>query len=324
MKATRSSIPRLRIVLLLVMGSLALISPRDSSSQSKDLKQVLAHADSLIAYQQADQTPYHLHYDLVSTGMDGQTTNGTFDFWFVDRQHQREWITIGSYYWDWTKVGEAVTSNTAGFEPLRIMEFFWYWRRPYAVIDEMSDLQALPGMKKVKTKLDVELCAADTFSEVCVNATLGNYVRAREGALSAVYAQWRPVGNRFATTDFALFQKKKMIFHAVGTIEPMKDADTVFDQSKRTYPSPPEKDKLEPKLIHHTQSIAEAYGSALVHVWVDSHGNVTNVELMDADEKSVAGAALRTAKTCKYIPAERNGSPVPSETTYLYTTWGGL
>jgi len=311
-------------LLTIAAGFLALFTCTNLClAQAKNLKDAISRADSLLAGYQNGVPPYHLHYDLTETSMTGQITTGTYDSWFVDPTHNRNRLVMGSYFWDATMDGASLVRHTSGQRSLRLQEFYWLWSRPKLVIDDLSDQKSIPGLKKINTSLGPELCASTTYSELCFDGNRGNYVRASAGNLTAVYAQWRPIGLRFFPTDVALFHKKVMIFHAIGSVEPFQDTSGILDVTKQTYPSPDDPIRPYPKLLHSSVSKSDSYGYALVKIWVDNQGNVAKFLLLDADEKSIADAALRTVQTFKYVPAQLAGQPTASETTYLYSTWGG-
>jgi hypothetical protein len=317
-----------RIFLVLVTLALAIpgiaqqATSTDQLAHSNKLKDAIIRGDALIAASQKELPPYHLHLDLIAIGGDGKTTNGTYDYWFVDPQNHRFRLVMGTYYRDTTVVRVAESYHSAGFEPLRIDEFFWYWRSPYGVKDEMTDQAFLPRMSRNKTKAGDELCAQTIYSKLCVDAAKGFYLQAQEGNLTALYDKWTPVGSRFVPLDLTLYHKKKLILHAIGSLGPVGDSATLLDVTKQTYPSPPEIDPPTPKTLRCVHSVADLYGYAKVHLWIDDKGNISRLQLMDSDEKALDGFAVRTAQTCKFMPAEIKGSTVPSETTYLYATWG--
>jgi TonB family protein len=165
------------------------------------------------------------------------------------------------------------------------------------------------------------LCADDTAgTSICFNPLIRLFAYAQMFNQTIMYDQWLPIGSHTVPGSIRIYQEKKLLVDATGTVEAVKK----FPPGLMEIPDTPSQQPPEAAhKVRHVKSVdtTEAlYGSIQIAVSVNEKGRVKKAEVVDSDDKQIEGMARKAARGMVFEPQMENGQPVPFDTV-LYLTY---
>lgn len=286
--------------------------------------QELKHATSLLADTTASDIPHHVHYDLKLYDKDGHASSATYDIYRDPILYTR--VDIKADTFTYTRI-ESRNSHTSwlrysGNKPLRIFDFEQVLDRPTAAIDRLSqELHQVQQMQPGQLQGTPLLCANDNAgTSICFQPLIHLFAYAQMFNQTVMYDQWLTIGTHTVPGSIRIYEDKKLLLEATGTVEAIKKFPPNLLQIPGT-PSqadPAEAHKiLRAKSIDMTQAV---FGNIQVAVSVDEKGRVKKAEVIDSDDKKIEGMARKAARGIVFAPQMEDGQPVPFDTT-LYLTY---
>ncbi|WP_158751689.1 energy transducer TonB [Acidobacterium sp. S8] len=301
----------------LIFGALALSPLRAQVMQSMNYDEELRHANSLVAGTTAEDISHHVHYDLKLYDQEGHESTATYDIYRDPLLYQRVEIKAADY--NLTQVDylhdHKSWLQTSGFKPLKITDFEQAVDVPQAAIKRFAN----EGMSDIMQPEELEgaplLCANDNDgTAICFNPFIHLFAYAQMFNRTIMYDQWLPIGTHSVPGNIRIFEDKKLLVEATGTVEAVDKFPPHFMQIPET-PSQPDPAKAHKIVSYKPMDISQMrYGNIQIHIFVDEQGKVTKAEIVDSDDKHLEGIARKFARSLVMQPQMQNGAPVPYDT----------
>jgi hypothetical protein len=295
--------------------------------QNTDYVQELKHAESLLAGTTPSDIPHHVHYDLKLKDRDGHETTATYDVYRDPIMYTRVDIKAGDFTLthiiserdnkDWL--------HYTGNSPLKVFDFEQVSEHPVSAIGRLSqDLTHAQQMQPGQLAGAPLLCASDeNGTSICFNPLLHLFAYAQMFNQTVMYDNWLPIGSHTVPGSIRIYQGKKLLVEATGTVEAVKKFPPDFMSLPQT-PSQPEPTKAHKIIRSKPVDMNEAIcANASVAISVDEEGHVKKAEIIDSDDKKIEGTVRKAARNMVFEPQLENGLPVPFDTIlYLaYYPW---
>ena len=287
----------------------------------------LQHAESLLAGTTISDIAHHVHYDLKLYDRDGHESTATYDIYRAPLLYTRVEAKAGDYTLTFIRSEREKKEwqQYTGIKPLKLFDFEQAMDRPTIAINRFSqELDRVQEMDPGQLDGAPLLCANDQGgTSICFNPLLHLFAYAQMFNQTVMYDQWLPIGAHTVPGSIRIYQDKKLLVEATGTVEAVKTFPPDFMRIPAT-PTKPEP-MAEHKVVHTkpidmTQAIA---GGIQLAVSVDEKGRVKKAEVIDSDDKKTEGMARKAARGLVFEPKMENGQPVPFDTVlYLeYYPW---
>ena len=286
--------------------------------QNTNYQRELEHAKSLLAGMTPTDVPHHIHYDLKFYDRNGHENTATYDIYRDPVMYERTEVKSGNY--QLTQISNKRDQKTwqhyTGDKPLKIAEFEQAMDRPSVAIDRFAlELDRIDNMRPQKLEGMPLLCANDNAgTAICFNPFIGLFAYAQMFNQTVMYDNWLPVGSHTVPGNIRIFQDKKLLLEASGTVEVVKKFPPHFMEVPDT-PSQPDPASLHKVLQSKGMDLTQPrFGNASLRLSVDENGHVAKVEIVDSDDKRLEGPARKFAQHLIFAPQMENGRAVPFET----------
>jgi Gram-negative bacterial TonB protein C-terminal len=303
--------------LTLILGTLAFASPHAQIMQNTDYELELEHAKSLLAGLTETDIPHHLHYDLKLYDREGHQTDATYDVYRDPTRSQRVEINAGDYQFthitnlrdhtDW--------QHSNGPAPLKVYDFGRVMDLPQAAIDRFAKQpQAVKSMSREQLQGAPLLCANDNAgTAICFNPMIRLFAYAQMFNCTIMYDQWLPTGTHTVPGTIRIYEDKKLLVEATGTVEAVKQ----FPEQLMKIPDTPSQvpPETQYKIVKSKpMDMSDArYGNVQIAVSVNEKGKATKESIMDSDDKHLEGVTRKYARDLVFEPRIKDGQPVPFE-----------
>lgn len=287
--------------------------------QNTNYEQELQHAKSLIAGETATNIPHHVHYDLKLYDRDGRQSAATYDIYRDPGLYERVEIKAGDY--QLTRINNVRDKNDwlhfTGDKPLRIFDFEQAFDLPHTAIDRFSqEADQVQKMEPQQLQGAPLLCANDNDgTAICFNPLIHLFAYAQMFNCTIMYDQWLPIGIHSVPGSIRIYEDKKLLVEATGTVEAIK----TFPPHLMEIPEMPSQTDPEKahKVIRYKPSDTSQprYGNIKIRVSVDEKGQVTKADVVDSGDKHLDRAGRKFARSVVFEPQVENGQPVPFDTT---------
>jgi hypothetical protein len=306
------------LAILITTMSLASGRARAQVMQNTDYEHELQDAKSLLAGETLTDIAHHIHYDLKLYDRDERQTTATYDIYRDPVLYRRIEIKADNY--QLTQINNVRDKQEwlhyTGDKPLKISDFEQALDVPEAAVDRLS-LEASQVQKMGPQELHGAplLCANDnTGTAICFNPLIHLFAYAQMFNRTIMYDQWLPLGTHTVPGSIRIYEGKKLLVEATGTVEAIKK----FPEHLMEIPVTPSQvdPAKEHKIIRYKpMDTSEArYGNVELHVSADEKGQVTKTEVVDSDDKHLEGIARKFARSIVFQPQLENGQPVPFDT----------
>lgn len=278
----------------------------------------LQHAESLLAGVTASDIAHHVHYDLKLYDRDRRESTATYDIYRAPLLYTRIEAKAGDYTLTFirSETDKKEWQQYTGNKPLKLFDFEQALDRPMIAINRFSqELDGVQQMQPGQLEGAPLLCANDQGgTSICFNPLLHLFAYAQMFNQTVMYDQWLPIGAHTVPGSVRIYQDKKLLVEATGTVEAVKK----FPPDFMSMPSSPAKlDPLAEHKVVHTKAIdmtQPVAGGLQIAVSVDEKGHVKKAEVIDSDDKKTEGLGRKAARGMVFEPKMENGQPVPFET----------
>jgi hypothetical protein len=305
--------------LVLIAASLSLVHANAQIMQNTNYEQELRHVQSLIAGTTATDIPHHVHYDLKLYDRDGhESTTGTYDVYRDPTRFQRVDIKVGEF--QFTRISNLGNHlewvHYTDRMPLKIVDFERVMDIPEAAVSRFAkELETVKQMQPQQLQGAPVLCANDNAgTAICFNPMIRLFSYAQMFNRTIMYDQWLPIGLHTVPGTIRIYEDKKLLLEATGTVEAVKTFPDHLLEIPET-PSQPSPDsdykivKSKPMDLSDPQ-----YGNVQIAVSIDEKGHTTKESIIDSDDKHLDGIARKYARDLVFEPRLKDGQPVPFDT----------
>ena len=275
---------------------------------------------SLMAGTTATDIPHHVHYDLKLYDLKGHESTATYDIYRDPLLYDRFKIKMQNYRLTLIRSlhGNQDSQDwlhTTGDKPLRITDFEQAYDMPVSAIKRFAQEGQIEKMEMQELQGIPLLCANDNDgTAICFDPLIHLFSYAQMFNRTIMYDQWLPIGNHVVPGSIRIYQDKKLLVQATGTVEAIKKFPPHLMEIPDT-PSQPDPLKTHKILHYKPVDISQLrYGNIAIHISVDEKGKVTKAEVADSDDKHLDGLARKFARHLVMQPEMQNGTPVPFET----------
>jgi Gram-negative bacterial TonB protein C-terminal len=310
--------------ILALSASLASMHAHAQVMQNTNYEQELRHAKALLAGATSTDIPHHIHYDLKLYDRDGHQTTATYDIYRDPVLYQRIEIKAGDY--QLTRISNlrdhVEWQQYTGNEPLRIFDFEKVMRLPQSAIDRFAkEPQIVQSMNPEQFQGAPLLCANDNAgTAICFNPMIRLFSYAQMFNNTIMYDQWLPIGTHTVPGTIRIYQDKKLLLEATGTVEVVKKFPDHLMEIPDT-PSQPLPEAQYKIVKSKPMDLSDPrYGNVQVAVSIDERGKVIKESIVDSDDKHLDGVARKFARDLVFEPRIKDGQPVPFETV-LYVEY---
>lgn len=312
------------VLLLLMTTPCATGRLRAQVMQNTNYEQELQHAKSLVAGETSTDVPHHIHYDLKLYNRDGHQSTATYDIYRDPVLYRRVEIRAGDF--QLTQVenirDKKVWLHVTGDKPLKIFDFEQTIDLPRAAIDRFSqEPDQVEKMEPQQLQGAPLLCANDNDgTAICFNPLIHLFTYAQMFNCTIMYDQWLPIGIHSVPGSIRIYEDKKLLVEATGTVEAIKTFPPHLMEIPET-PSQTDPGKAH-KVVRYKPSDTSQprYGNIETRVSVNEKGQVTKADVVDSDDKHLDGVVRKFARSVVFEPQLENGQPVPFDTT-IYTEY---
>lgn len=294
---------------------MAAASSQGQVMQNTNYQQELQHAESLLAGLTTNDIPHHIHYDLTLYDREGHESTATYDIYRDPILYERTEIKAGDYQLTHiTNVRDHVDwQHYTGDVPLKILDFERAVILPRTAVDRFAqEPQNIKPMQMQQLEDTPLLCANDQAgTTICFSPLIHLFAYAQMFNRTIMYDQWLPIGTHSVPGSIHIYQDKKLLVEATGTVEAVSKFPDHFMQvpDAPSMPSPESQYKII-KSKSLDQSDAR-YGNIQVEVSVDEKGHVAKESIIDSDDKHLEGAVRKFARNLVFEPRMKDGQPVP-------------
>jgi hypothetical protein len=297
--------------------TLALVSTHASCQvmQNTNYDQELQHARSLLAGMTATDVPHHIHYDLKLRDREGHESTATYDIYRDPPRFQRIEIKAGDY--QFTRITNLQDhSNWLQYSsdvPLKIVDFEGVMEYPQAAATRFSqEAQAIKPMERQELEGAPLLCANDNAgTAICFNPMIRLFSYAQMFNRTVMYDQWLPIGTHTVASSIRVFQDKKVLIEATGTVEAVKSFPDHFMEIPNT-PSQPSPNAQYKITKSKPMDLSDPrYGNVQITVSVDEKGHTVKESVIDSDDKHIEGSIRKYVRDLVFEPRLKDGQAVP-------------
>lgn len=302
--------------------TVAVISCGAQVPENTNYQREIKQAESLLADTSSTDIPHHVHYDLKLYDREGDhaghASTATYDIYRDPAIYTRIEIKAGGY--EFTHIANVHDHKEwlryTGIKPLRLYDFEQAFDRPKDAMGRFSlepnNIQQMQPQQLEDTPL---LCANDNAgTAICFNPLIHLFAYAQMFNHTIMYDRWLPIGAHTVPGSIRVYQDKKLLLEATGTVEAVKKFPEHFMEIPET-PS-----QIDPDAAHkiaHSKPVditQPFFGNIEVSISVDEKGHVKKAEVLDSDDKRLEGIARKAAHHIVYEPQMENGQPVPFDT----------
>ncbi len=315
-----------RFVLIPVLAilSAALTHVQSQVMQNTDYAVELQHAMSLVAGMTSTDIPHRIHYDLKLYDREGHESTATYDIYCDPILYQRIEIKAGEYqltqinnvrdHVDWRQY--------SGNKPLKILDFEQAVNFPQVAINRLNkDPDGVKQLQMQKLQGAPLLCTDDdNGTTICFNPMIRLFAYGQMFNHTIMYDQWLPIGSHTIPGSIRIFQDKKLLVEAAGTVEAVKTFPEHFMQIPDTPSQPTPESKYKIVKSKPMDASDYRYGNVQVAISVDEKGRVTKQSTLDSDDKHIDGAVRKFVRDLVFEPKLQDGQPIPFETV-LYVEY---
>lgn len=304
--------------LVLIATTPALAHTYGQVMQNTDYEKELQYAKSLLAGTTATDVPHHIHYDLKLYDRDGHESTGTYDIYRDPVMYQRVDIKAGDY--QFTRISNLHDhtdwQHSTGSMPLKIFDFERVMELPQAAVDRFSkEPQNVKELQPQQLNGAPLLCANDNAgTAICFNPMIRLFSYAQMFNRTIMYDQWLPVGSHTVAGAVRIYEDKKLLVEATGTVEVIKKFPEHLMEVPDTPSQLPPESQYKIAKAKPMDLSDERYGNIQVAVSVDEKGHVTKESIIDSDDKHLEGTARKYVRDLVFEPSIKDGQPVPFET----------
>lgn len=286
--------------------------------QNTNYERELHHAQSLLAGATATDIPHHVHYDLKLYDHDGHESTGTYDIYRDPTLYQRTDVKVGDFQLTRiSSLGEhAEWVHYTGQMPLKIMDFERVMDIPESAVNRFSkEIQAVRQMQPQQLRRAPLLCANDNAgTAICFNPMIHLFSYAQMFNRTIMYDQWLPIGLHTVPGTIRIYEDKKLLLEATGTVEAVKTFPDHLLEIPDT-PSQPSPDSDYKIVKSKPMDLSEPrYGNIQIAVSIDEKGRTTKESIIDTDDKHLDGVARKYTRDLVFEPRLKDGQPVPFDT----------
>jgi hypothetical protein len=301
--------------LTFIAALLGLMHARGQVLQNTNYDQELTHAKSLLAGATSTDIPHHIHYDLRLYDRDGHESTATYDIYRDPILYERTEIKAGNYQLTRiTNLRDHVEwLHYSGDMPLKIADFDQVRILPQAAVNRFAkEPQNIKPMARQELEGAPLLCANDDQgTTICFNPMIRLFAYAQMFNRTIMYDQWLPIGSHTVPGAIRIYEDKKLLVEATGTVEAVNKFPDHFMQvpDSPSQPAP----ETQYKIIKSKQmDMSEPrYGNIQVTVSVDEKGHVTKESIVDSDDKHLEGITRKFVKDLVFEPRIKDGQPIP-------------
>lgn len=272
--------------------------------------------------------PLHLRYELKMVDVNSKKHSGSYEIWdSVDGQ--RTEIHTDTY----NEVAVTPAKDTRwvlrdSVVPLRIIEFNTV--RLYPLFAFGSFHGTITSFKAKKIGGLQAMCGENGFAMICFDQSTGFISAGSTNHELVVYGNWRKVANGYLAGTVNLQYDSNLLIKATLTIA----SNNAISPDLFSIPDGAIKEKFEPSFgqinpVHKIlipgfpsslPKVSEEGGNANVKIWVNEHGDVSKVELEDADSRDMGRFAVDSARSMTFAPYQENGKPASFVISYPSST----
>ena len=292
--------------------------------QNTNYEQELKHAQSLLAGATSTDIAHHIHYDLKLYDRDGHESTATYDIYRDPIMYQRIEVKSGNY--ELTRISNLRDhvdwQHYTGDMPLKIADFEHILIIPQAAVDRFAQE---PQNIKPMTRQELEdaplLCASDEQgTTICFNPMIRLFAYAQMFNRTTMYDQWLPIGSHTFPSSIRIYQDKKLLVQATGTVEAVQKFPDHFMEIPDT-PSQPDPQSQYKIVKSKPMDLSDPrFGNIQILVSVDEKGKVTKESIIDSDDKHLEGVTRKFVRDLLFEPRVKDGQPIPFDIT-LYVTY---
>jgi len=304
--------------LVFIVVSLAFTHVHAQIMQNTDYEQELQHAQSLLAGTNSTDIPHHLHYDLKLYDRDGHESTATYDIYREPTRFQRIEIKAGDY--QFTRISglhdHVDWRHYTGDVPLKLVDFERVLDYPEAAANRFSkEPQSVKQMQPQQLQGAPLLCANDNAgTAICFNPMIRLFSYAQMFNRTIMYDQWLPIGIHTVPGTIRIYQDKKLLLEANGTVEAVKEFPAHFMEIPDT-PSQSSPDSQYKIVKSKPMDLSDPrYGNVQVAVSIDEKGRVAKQSIVDSDDKHIEGAIRKYVRDLVFEPKLKDSQPVPFDT----------
>jgi hypothetical protein len=269
---------------------------------------------------------FHRHTEFRLIDIRGGVTTAIQDSWHKgnlgrDEELAPEWHSI--IVWG----SEENWSVHQGIRPMRIGGLFDVAPRP-GPMERRIRILGKDFISLRPRQIDGTLVACSSNyggAEICFNQDTGFPAEASLDDERVVYRTWSEFAGKYFPSRWAVYRGGRLQMEVNTAIAGLEMTPNLFDPLPGVDPRPNLRGaQLEDsdQVLSKGELKRASFGQALVKVSVDRNGRVTRAELVDADDKSLAAAAIEAAKKTVYMPRESAaGENTSFETAFRVEQW---
>ncbi|HVW76321.1 MAG TPA: energy transducer TonB [Alloacidobacterium sp.] len=303
---------------LLIAGCLMLAPARAQVLQSMNYDDELRHARSLLAGNTPTDISHHIHYDVKFYDAQGHESTATYDIYRDPILYDRVDIKAPSYQ---STLIRNLRDNkewrqVTGEKPLKLVDLDQALDEPHSAIQRFA---SEPGLVDQMEPQELEhmplLCANDNDgTAICFDPMIHLFAYAQMFNRTIMYDQWLPIGTHVVPGHIRIYQEKKLLVEATGTVEAIRKFPPHLMELPDT-PSQPDPITLHKFLHYKPIDLSDThYGNIQVRVWVDEQGKITKEEIIDSDDKHLNGIIHKFFRNAVMQPQMKDGIAVPFDT----------
>jgi Gram-negative bacterial TonB protein C-terminal len=309
-------------VLTFTIASLAFLHARGQVMQNTDYEHELAHAKSLLAGVTSTDISHHIHYELKLYDREGHESTATYDIYRDPILYQRIEVKGGNY--ELTQISNlrdhVEWQHYTGDKPLKIADFEQVLIIPRAAVNRFAqEAEVVKSMYRQSLEGKPLLCANDNQgTAICFDPMIRLFAYAQMFDYTIMYDQWLPIGSHTVPGSIRIYEGKKLLVEATGTVEAVKTFPVHFMEIPDT-PTMPPPDSLYKIVKSKSMDLSDPrYGNIQIAVSVDEKGRVVKESIVDSDDKHLEGSIRKFAHNLVFEPRIKDGQPVPFETVLYF------
>jgi len=310
-----------RFAPILVLA-LAFVHAQSQVMQNTNYESEMAHAKSLLAAATPTDIAHHIHYDLKMYDRDGHESTATYDIYRSPGMFQRTEVKAENY--QLTRISNLRDHvdwlHYTGDMPLKIIDFEGVMDLPKAAVNRFSqEPESVSTMHREQLEGSPLLCANDNNgTAICFNPMIRLFAYVQMFNRTAMYDQWLPVGSHTFPATIRIYEDKKLLVDAIGTVEAVKEFPDNFMEIPDT-PSQPAPQSQYKIVKSKPMDLSQArYGNIQIAVSVDEKGRVTKESVVDSDDKHLEGTFRKYARDLVFEPRMKDGQPGPFEAVLYF------
>lgn len=298
-----------------LMIALAFAHAQSQVLQNTDYAHEMAHAKALLAGATSADVPHHIHYDLKLYDRDGHESTATYDIYRDSNMYER--IEIKAENYQLTRIGHLHDHKEwlhyTGDMPLKIVDFEAVVDVPKAAVNRFnSEPETVSTMHREQLEGAPLLCANDNDgTAICFNPMIRLFAYAQMFNRTIMYDQWLPIGSHTVPGTIRIYEDKKVLVDATGTVEAVKSFPDNFMEIPDTPSQPAQQDQYKIVKSRSLDLSQARYGNVQIAVSVDEKGHVTKESIVDCDDKHLEGTFRKYARDLIFEPRMKDGQPAP-------------